>query len=253
MLTAANAAELPSGGMKEPPIVPYSWAGWYAGIDGGGAWHTGDELRVFECDKWESVCVPGSSSNSFVAKREFAPSGGFGGGELGFNWQIDRLVYGVETDIQGVGANESASITDGVRTVHMTGELDWFGTLRTRVGLTFLDQRQLLVYFTSGLSYGGVQDKLTGIDLNDNKSVSFSKSSTLVGYVFGAGFEYAFSPCWSVKAEWQFINFTNTTDERFSHTDWALTTTALPSAQHSFNTARIGINYHFQQEYVPLK
>ena len=36
-----------------------------------------------------------------TAVTKFSTEGGFGGGQLGFNVQRDRVVFGLEADIQG--------------------------------------------------------------------------------------------------------------------------------------------------------
>ena len=86
--------------------------------------------------------------------------GGFGGGQIGFNLQRDRLVYGLETDIQGAGINDSASCRGpmGMGISHSNAQLDWFGTFRGRLGL--IPYQNWLVYMTAGVAYGGIQTNL---------------------------------------------------------------------------------------------
>ena len=84
--------------------------------------------------------------------------GGFGGGQMGFNLQRDRLVYGLETDIQGAGINDLATAVPdryGFGSSHSNAELDWFGTFRGRLGL--IPYQNWLVYMTAGVAYGGIQ------------------------------------------------------------------------------------------------
>lgn len=86
-------------------------------------------------------------------------SGGFGGGQLGYNFQRDRFVFGVETDIQGADITGSGSANRGAD-LHSTGydvvanarreaTLDWFGTVRGRLGYSFYSA---LIYFTGGFA-----------------------------------------------------------------------------------------------------
>src|SRR5262249_27760289 len=81
VLASAHAADMdvpgPSGD-KGGPSYP-SWAWFYIGVNAGGAW---SEFN----DKY---ALPG-------IEGELSPSGGFGGGQIGFNWQSSHFVYGVE-------------------------------------------------------------------------------------------------------------------------------------------------------------
>src|SRR5258706_13123413 len=88
---SANAADMyraaPAGGYKDEPVyVANTWTGFYVGVNGGYGWTPSDS--TFGTD--------------------FSPSGGFGGGQIGYNWQGafglgSHLVLGVEADIQGAG------------------------------------------------------------------------------------------------------------------------------------------------------
>ncbi len=44
MIAPAYAADLGTGGMKDMPPPPFSWAGWYIGVNGGYAFGTGSNL-----------------------------------------------------------------------------------------------------------------------------------------------------------------------------------------------------------------
>ena len=104
MIASAQAADL--GGTKETVFTPppYNWAGFYVGVNGGYAWNEGgvsvSPVEAFNCDGswcgWEN-------------RAQKSLEGGFGGGQIGFNLQRDRLVYGLEADIQGADINGSAT------------------------------------------------------------------------------------------------------------------------------------------------
>ncbi len=224
LVSAASAADMyvpgPAGpgGYKDAPYF-YNWTGFYAGINGGYGWGSGDVLSSY--------------SN---ANADFTPEGWFGGGQIGYNWQRDRIVLGVEADIQGAGIDGSVTTSTGYGSVN----LDWFGTIRGRLGYTLRDNA--LVYATGGFAFGGVQDKVTSFGL------STSNSELVTGYVLGAGVEYAFNPKWSVKAEYQYLDFGKDTMSAGIRPY-----TASLDADHAYNTVRVGLNYHFIPAYEPLK
>ena len=100
MIGAAQAADL--GGMKETEVAPpiWNWSGFYAGVNGGYIWGSG----VFGNDnEFYGSMATLKPANSYSAFGQNSSEGGFGGGQIGFNIQRDRLVYGIEADIQGAG------------------------------------------------------------------------------------------------------------------------------------------------------
>src|SRR5262249_6908882 len=70
----------------------------------------------------------------------------------GYNWQSQRWVYGIETDFQWTGQDGDVSACFGTACAKASYELDWFGTLRGRVG--YLLEPRSLLYLTGGFGYG---------------------------------------------------------------------------------------------------
>lgn len=220
---AANAADLyrnpPPAAAYVPPVAPTNtWAGFYLGVNGGYGW--------------------GGGSDTFTygdALSRAQPEGGFGGGQLGYNFQSGSFVYGVETDFQG------GDISDRVTGSDYSGRerMDWFGTVRGRAGFAF---DRALIYGTGGFAYGDVMQHATinGDGFGDS-------GATRTGFTLGGGIEYKLNNSWSLKAEYQYLDFGS---EKL--TDSAgLATGDLDTNYH---TARIGLNYRFGGGgYEPLK
>ncbi len=181
LTAAANAADMyvpgaATGGYKDAPVA--TWTGIYVGVNGGYAWsETSDQL----------------ATGPFGG---LAPEGGFGGGQIGYNVQRDRIVFGIEADIQGAGISASGS---DAGLDQFKSELDYFGTVRGRLGYAF---DRTLVYATGGLAYGEVKNSAVQAATGDNYSID----KTAVGYVLGGGVEYKIGGAWSVKGEYQYIN-----------------------------------------------
>jgi outer membrane immunogenic protein len=115
--------------------------------------------------------------------------------------------------------------------------IDWFGTVRGRVGVAF---DRVLVYGTGGFAYGNVSQHA-----NYSGDV-FSSNTTQTGYAVGGGVEYKINPAWSLKAEYQYIDLgCDRLTDSLGNTTNPLDTT--------FQTVRAGVNYHFGGGYVPLK
>ncbi|MGB9028342.1 MAG: outer membrane beta-barrel protein [Rhodomicrobium sp.] len=262
MIGAAQAADL--GGMKEAEVAPpiWNWSGFYAGVNGGYIWGSG----VFGNDnEWFNGYTP----NSYTAFGQNSSEGGFGGGQIGFNIQRDRLVYGIEADIQGAGLDASRDVSpyDSPATkngyfsdARVEEQLDWFGSVRGRVGL--VPWQNILVYVTGGVAFGGVQDSLKQTNYqsyNYNPSgtqicTSANNNDVHAGYDLGAGVEYGLTPAWSVKFEYQFMDLGDQkVFANYAEKGGYSTVSSVAESKLSFNTVRVGINYHFIPEYVPLK
>ncbi len=227
LTAAANAADMyvpgaATGGYKDAPVA--TWTGFYVGVNGGYAWSDTSNQLAYSPDLFGGL----------------APEGGFGGGQIGYNVQRDRIVFGIEADIQG--GSISASGTD-VLGVDYKSELDYFGTVRGRLGYAF---DRALVYATGGLAYGEVKN-----GAGTTTTTPFTIDKTAVGYVLGGGVEYKIGGAWSVKGEYQYINL-GKNDPTFLGIGFS----NFPGAtvnEDAYHTVRVGLNYHIAPSYEPLK
>ena len=209
-----------------PPVIQVNtWTGFYAGINGGYGWGGGSNtISYFD-----------GTDQSARAQ----PQGGFGGGQIGYNYQTGSFVFGVETDFQGAGISDSVTGTTAAGYDFTSKEsIDWFGTARGRLGFAV---GNALVYGTGGFAYGNVnQHAINGGDV-------FVSNTTQTGYAAGGGIEYKFTPAWSLKAEYQYIDLgSQKLTDSLGNTTNPLDT--------NFQTARVGLNYRFGGGgYEPLK
>ncbi len=242
LVPAANAADMYSapagpGGYKDLYVPLPAWTGFYVGVNGGYA---------FNKDSDNLVATSRFGTGIFAGAK---PEGGFGGGQIGYNFGSfgfgPQFVFGVEADIQGAGIDDtrrsgpSAGVTADVRT-----NIDWFGTVRGRLGYAF---DRTLVYATGGFAFGNVERGATAIV--PAVGAFLRKNDTETGYAVGGGIEHKFMPNWSVKLEYQYINLGDTT-----LTGVGLGTgLATNSITTDFHTVRVGLNYRIGQSYEPLK
>lgn len=238
LVASANAADLysPAGGYKDASGVPVAtWTGFYAGINGGYGWSASNSTVYAEAlaDLRGPHNPRGTQKIVTSPTESFDKTGGFGGGQLGYNYQWNQFVFGVETDIQGSKIDGSgsafASITPAfsrmssisANTYRESG-LDYFGTVRGRIGYTL---GQALFYATGGFAYGGVSGLASatlGIDTRATQTAynyTVSTGATRTGYAVGGGLEYALTPLWSVKAEYQYIDLGSASGFVGYHTD----------------------------------
>ncbi len=247
-LSSANAADMyvpgaagPGGYKDEPYLAP--WAGWYAGANGGYGWNDSNNKLTYD-----EVVPP---LGVFDHSPGFKSNGGFGGGQIGYNWQgifHPHLVLGLEADIQGAGiTGSSQGLFDVLKSdsFHAKSSLDWFGSVRGRLGFAF---GSVLVYGTGGFAYGGVDNSVTAS--GGGETVVMTKNDIQTGYTAGGGVEYLLSPAWSVKVEYQYIDLGKESPSGTSNIGNVYKT---PGIQDKFDTVRLGINYHFGSTYEPLK
>jgi outer membrane immunogenic protein len=248
----ANAADMyvpgPVGGYKDGPVAGPLWNGPYAGINGGYAWGGSDDLSAVVTCCFRIITPAAFTTAGFDSK------GWFGGGQIGYNWRpagaggykdgpaYGNFVFGVEADIQGADITGSGTVsgtTPGSTTAVAQTSLDWFGTVRARLGYAI---DNVLLYGTGGLAFGGVHDKL----IYPGTTVAADATATRTAFAAGGGVEYAFNPAWSAKVEYLYFDLGDVTLKSGN----GLATAVF---EHEYNAVRAGVNYHFLPGYEPLK
>lgn len=238
------------GGYKDEPVYapPSSWTGFYLGLNGGGAF----------AGQSDPVALGFTAGGPYSVTNTMETEGGFGGGQIGYNWQNGGVVLGLETDIQwgDLSSSGTSHVTGGLANDFITNKLDidYFGTVRGRIGFA---AERALIYATGGLAYGGVafsEDKQNIVDRD--AYVTATNDATLTGYVVGGGVEYKLTNSWSVKAEYQYLDLgsISVTGPRVAYPGQPTATgNATSETDVNFHTVRVGLNYKLGGDYIPLK
>ncbi|MGY8633281.1 porin family protein [Bradyrhizobium sp. 14AA] len=263
---------------KAPPVAvdpTYNWSGFYAGLNIGYGW--GRSATTVDFIDSRGGAPLGSSAGTFDL------NGVTGGGQIGYNWQHEMVVFGVEADFQGSGrkgrfdalcAGAPDGLQDGICTPGHRGDntfdpalpvtfnlaqkRDWFGTVRGRLGIAATPR--MLFYGTGGLAYGRVSTSGSVSAINvtgspgsgDNLAftpvaASFSSSTTKVGWSAGAGIEGAFADNWSARLEYLYVDL-GTVSGSLATPVIALSGAPLVVGYRSHitdNVLRFGVNYRF--------
>jgi outer membrane immunogenic protein len=303
LLAPAMAAEKPVRVHKRPrPVVVaapvYTWTGFYVGGNVGGSWGNArtDIAGSGTFFTFPSAgSLPGNQSSvAFADSNTARLNGVIGGGQIGYNYQFSpNWVLGFETDIQASGERGSSSFLDPVSTSVCTqvtsipppthcavsfplngavatsyeAKIDWFGTVRNRLGYLVADR--LLLYATGGLAYGRVEISgnstvngfVGAVPLTRPGTTGFSVSSTNVGFVVGGGIEGKFSywlPAnWTWKLEYLYMDLgsLNTASPFPPAVATAVSTPftgAIATHTHfTDNIVRVGLNYKFGYAAAP--
>lgn len=198
LAVAASAADIPLKAPAPAYYAPYfSWTGFYAGVNGGYGW-----------------------SSSFADNAK----GGVYGGQLGYNWQINNFVLGIEGDFQGSTIKATQDVGGGVT---VEGKIPAFATVRGRVGYAF---NRALIYGTGGWAYTDSKLKISG------PGGSAEASNWSSGWTLGGGLEWAVWDRWSVKGEYLYVASGDTT---------VTIAGASASGSYKYNVVRAGLNYRF--------
>jgi outer membrane immunogenic protein len=187
MAAPASAADLAAKPyVKAPPpvVAPiYDWTGFYIGANGG--WGS-----AHNC--WDFTPVGGVLTRDGCSNQ----SGGLAGGQIGYRWQTNQFVFGVEG--QGDWANLSRTRVSTVFPLSETAKVDGIGLITGQLGWAW---NAALLYVKGGAAVTGnrfdVCSTLSGL--------CASASSTRWGGTVGVGFEYGFTPNWSVGAEYDHL------------------------------------------------
>jgi outer membrane immunogenic protein len=268
----ALAADMPVKAPPQRPLPVYSWTGLYIGASAGYNWSRSD------VDPTGNVAFVGPAYGpagpDFAAAQAAAiPSalstrqyGFIGGGQVGYNRQLDRYVLGAEVDFSGLGGRGTNSFNTSVLSADLIervqsatsvdGRLDSLGTVRGRVG--FMPIERLLTFATGGFAFGRAESSTTISQacINPGCGAVFPNPATgagskiLPGWALGGGMEYALMGSWSVKAEYLHYDLGNMT---YATTPLASTgplgplTTLNPASTAHFagDVVRAGINYKF--------
>ena len=85
-------------------------------------------------------------------------------------------------------------------------DVSWLATVRGRAGLA-LDAT--LLYVTGGLAFGKVKNRSAFL-INGIADETFEVNETKVGWTAGVGVEHMFSPHWTVRAEFRYVDLGTT-------------------------------------------
>jgi outer membrane immunogenic protein len=254
----AQAADMP---VKAPVVIPYSWTGWYAGVNAGYSWGKSATDVTFATYPGGVPIVPPAGS---ITSANTKLNGAIAGIQGGYNWQNGQWVTGIEGDIQWSGQKGSSDFLcatppftaiscsplstfapPGIAgtTLSLDQKLQWFGTLRGRLGTTITPT--VLLYVTGGLAVGEIKTDgtLTGITGGGAAiAATGSSSTTKAGWTVGAGLEGVISGKWTGKIEYLYVDY-GTVNGTFVNAGGGIQ--ANFSSHVTDNVVRAGLNYHY--------
>jgi outer membrane immunogenic protein len=190
-ITAAGAAHAVDGTARAMPPpeevspAPYNWTGPFFGV---------------------SVGVATGTSQQTASTGDITPnfdlSGGVFGFALGYNWQANKILFGVDTDMS-LSTKHGTSGYFGAPPgfVAETSER-WLATYRGRVAYV---AESWMIYLTGGGANADVK-----IIATEPAAGIATESKLRWGWTAGVGVEAARIHSFTVKAEYLYVDFANT-------------------------------------------
>jgi outer membrane immunogenic protein len=235
---------------KAPVYVEpiFDWTGFYVGGNLGYSWGRSSDTTTVT-NTAGTVLFSGADRTDL--------NGIVGGGQIGYNWQMQNWVFGFEADIQGTDEKGTHNYTCPTGTctapfgviavfpgpalpLALNQKIDWFGTVRGRIGV--LATPKVLLYATGGLAYGEV-DSSAVVGTTPFSTVS----NTNVGWTVGAGVEGVIGGNWTAKLEYLYVDLGKVSGS-FLTTTAAFgggVVTSSYSSRITDNILRVGVNYKF--------
>src|SRR4029079_15431767 len=174
---------------KAPRPVVESPTGFYIGGHIGGGWtynSFSDPVGTIALTSFRA------SDSSFL-----------GGMQLGYNWQFNSYVFGIQGDISFTDLN-AATPAPLLPTMTVDNNTKWISTLTGRVGYAW---DKTLWYAKGGAAWARNHYGAT----DHTVPLGFADTSTRAGYVVGGGLEYALAPNWSTFIEYNYMEFSSKT------------------------------------------
>lgn len=228
---AARAADMPVKARSVAPVPMYNWTGFYAGGHIGGGWVTQNSKFL----STTGVALDPVGTTYGTNRSAF-----LGGGQLGYNYQIQNWVLGISGDFSWTHATVD-TITNGSlvagSVIHSQGKTDWYATLTGRVGYAF---NNWLFYAKGGGAW--VHDTYGGFaTVAGATTTNGDVKSTRSGWTVGGGVEWGFWDRWTAFVEYDYIDVGTKTI--------TFTSSAATTARYDINgqvsLVKGGVNYRF--------
>jgi outer membrane immunogenic protein len=203
----------------------YDWSGAYLGINGG--WASSHNCWDFTTPGGAFIGTEGCHDGN----------GGTAGGQLGFRWQSNAMVFGIEA--QGNWADlKGSNVSLLFPAFSNKTSIDAFGLFTGQIGYAW---DNVLVYAKGGAA---MTDTNYSVSSNvGNILAGTTGDQTRWGGVVGVGLEYGFSPSWTAGVEYNHlfmgtrsVTFTDPTGVFFFGTD---------STRQDVDLVTVRVNYRW--------
>lgn len=191
---SALAADLPAQVYsKAPAMMPvYNWTGFYVGGNAGGVWANPSYTNLANTSTFGGASV----GSTFTQNG----SGFIGGGQIGYNWQVNQWVLGAEASFSG--SNVKSTSTNFVDDLFQN-QLRSLLLVTGRLGYA---SNNWLFYAKGGYAGANRTTSVSDIGLLSPGVGSGSASAWHNGWTVGTGIEYGLTQNWILGLEYDYVN-----------------------------------------------
>jgi len=208
--TTAYAADLP---VSVPPAVVapvVNWSGLYVGGHAGFAW----SRDLFSFDVHDVTC-------DFQCEDfRFTPSSFIGGGQIGYQSQVDMWVFGIEATWSALDLHQTKNSAFDAASLRSI-KIDDIGTVGARFGYAGWDRMLIYAraaYATARIAVHALESG-SGITSDAGPGVTGDWNGWRSGWNIGAGIEYLLWPNVVLGIEFNFYNFAFDTKQPITFSD----------------------------------
>jgi outer membrane immunogenic protein len=192
----AAAADVPYP-VKGPVVaaLPPSWAGFYVG---------GQVGYGMDSVGWRNLGASAFFSPLDSLTRDRG-GGVIGGGQVGYNFQFNRIVFGLEGSISAADFDRSFASPYFPATDVWSSKITWLSTVTGRIGYGF---DTWLPYIKGGLAVANIDTSIL-----NTAAGAFSQSSAVhSGWTLGGGVEFKIAPKFSLGLEFMHTDLGRSND-----------------------------------------
>jgi outer membrane immunogenic protein len=263
---SVRAADMP---LKAPAAIPsagYDWSGFYIGGHVGGGWSSTDFSDPGASGVLYNCCLLLGEENNPIAPTGGTASALLGGAQIGWMYQVQRLVVGMDVDWSGMRANNSGNgpsfppggTASGFATEVYGVTTNWTATATTTVGIA---KDRWMVYGKAG---GAWVNNSYALNVSGSGGTfgppgnpfafSSSTSDTITGWTLGAGVKWALTENLFLNVEYDYLDFGSKAENftgTFTATPACFTGTSCtagtfnPSFRQQISEVKAGLNFKF--------
>jgi len=199
---AASAADMAVKAPPPPLVVP-GWQGFYIGVNGGGGWAD---------TTFSGIPVTGDHFLTPLTSRSTGNNNGdwVAGGQIGYNWQWNQFVLGLEGGWSGADVHSSTGlIVDPVfpgENIRLNSKVEQYGSIVGRAG--FAPTNNWLLYVRGGWAAARIVTNPQDFFPLPATLQHFSSGAAWHnGWTVGAGWEFKVASNWVFGLEYNYYDF----------------------------------------------
>jgi outer membrane immunogenic protein len=262
---SAIAADMPIYS-KTPAPATYDWGGAYFGGHVGGGWSTTTYTDPGALSTLNNCCFMVSETSNTSGSTDTTNNSFLGGTQVGFMYQIGRLVVGSDfdwskTSLNGTGTGNTFGPSGGGSSFGnetYSVKTNWTATSTATVGIA---RDRLMLYSKAGVAWANNNYGLNIAGANFGTPFAFggTTSQTVTGWTVGVGLKWAIWDNWFASVEYDYLDF-GSKAQNISGTFSAQPAqfnpnpnpgaTFSPTFNQNISEVKVGLNYKFSPGFL---